>query len=51
MLYGAFVWACRALNRPKRRFPARAVMAMQSSTSVLKLMGLKFVNMHGQVRH
>ena len=23
-MYGAFVWACRALNRPKRRFPARA---------------------------
>jgi hypothetical protein len=23
-LYGAFVWARRALNRPKRRFPARA---------------------------
>ena len=23
-LYGAFVWAHRALNRPKRRFPARA---------------------------
>jgi hypothetical protein len=24
-LYGAFVWVRRALNRPKRRFPARAV--------------------------
>jgi hypothetical protein len=24
-LYGAFVWARRALNRPKHRFPARAV--------------------------
>jgi hypothetical protein len=24
VLYGAFVWARRALNRPKRRFPARA---------------------------
>ena len=24
ILYGAFVWACRALNSPKRRFPARA---------------------------
>jgi hypothetical protein len=23
-LYGAFVWACRALNRPNRRCPARA---------------------------
>jgi hypothetical protein len=23
-LYGAFVWAHRALNRQKRRFPARA---------------------------
>jgi hypothetical protein len=23
-LYGAFVWARRALNNPKRRFPARA---------------------------
>jgi hypothetical protein len=26
ILYVAFVWARRALNRPKRRFPARAVM-------------------------
>jgi hypothetical protein len=25
ILYGAFVWARRALNRPFRRFPARAV--------------------------
>ena len=25
VLYGAFVWARRALNDPKRRFPARAV--------------------------
>ena len=25
VLYGAFVWAHRALNRQKRRFPARAV--------------------------
>jgi hypothetical protein len=25
VLYGAFVWARGALNRPKRRFPARAV--------------------------
>jgi hypothetical protein len=25
VLYGAFVWARRALNRQKRRFPARAV--------------------------
>ena len=25
ILYGAFVWACRALNSSKRRFPARAV--------------------------
>ena len=25
--YGAFVWARRALNSPKRRFPARAVRA------------------------
>jgi hypothetical protein len=24
VLYGAFVWVCRALNSPKRRFPARA---------------------------
>jgi hypothetical protein len=24
-LYGTFVWARRALNDPKRRFPARAV--------------------------
>ena len=23
-MYGAFVWACRALNGPFRRFPARA---------------------------
>jgi hypothetical protein len=27
-LYGAFVWARRALNRRKRRFPARAVPAL-----------------------
>jgi hypothetical protein len=26
VLYGAFVWARRALNRQKRRFPARAVV-------------------------
>jgi hypothetical protein len=26
-LYGAFAWARRALNRPKRRFPARAADA------------------------
>jgi hypothetical protein len=25
VLYGAFVWACRAFNSQKRRFPARAV--------------------------
>jgi hypothetical protein len=25
VFYGTFVWACRALNRQKRRFPARAV--------------------------
>jgi hypothetical protein len=25
ILYGAFVWACRALNGSKRWFPARAV--------------------------
>jgi hypothetical protein len=25
-LYGAFAWARRALNSPKRRFPARAVV-------------------------
>ena len=25
VLYGGFVWACRALSRPKRWFPARAV--------------------------
>ena len=24
-MYGAFVWVCRALNCPKRRFPTRAV--------------------------
>jgi hypothetical protein len=24
VFYGAFVWACRALNSRKRRFPARA---------------------------
>ena len=24
LLHGAFVWARKALNRPKRRFPARA---------------------------
>ena len=28
VLYGAFVWACRALNIPKRRFPARADQAV-----------------------
>ena len=27
VFYGAFVWARRALNRQKRRFPARAVLA------------------------
>ena len=26
VLYGAFVWACRALNSQKRRFPAGAVV-------------------------
>jgi hypothetical protein len=26
ILYGSFVWARRALNRPKWRFPARAVL-------------------------
>ena len=26
-LYGGSVWACRDLNSPKRRFPARAVDA------------------------
>jgi hypothetical protein len=29
--YGTFVWACRALNRQKRRFPARA-----DATSILE---------------
>jgi hypothetical protein len=24
VLYGAFLWVCRALNSPKRRFPTRA---------------------------
>jgi predicted DsbA family dithiol-disulfide isomerase len=30
VFYGAFVWSRRALNRPKRRFPARAVCAKQN---------------------
>ena len=34
VLYGAFVWAHRALNRQKRRFPARA--ASGCSTAALK---------------
>jgi hypothetical protein len=28
-LYGAFVWARRALNGPKRQFPARAVPTLK----------------------
>jgi hypothetical protein len=31
-LYGAFVWACRMLNGPKRRFPPWAPMAMISGS-------------------
>jgi hypothetical protein len=30
ILYGAFVWARRALNSPKRRFPARAVLGQHA---------------------
>ena len=30
-MYGAFVWARRALNRPFRRFPARAVLATKDN--------------------
>jgi hypothetical protein len=33
--YGAFVWARRALNRPKRRFPARAGADAERNASAL----------------
>jgi hypothetical protein len=33
-LYGVFVWARRALSRPKRRFSARAVFGWKISNSV-----------------
>ena len=33
VLYGAFVWARRALNSRKRRFPARAVGVMHEDTA------------------
>ena len=37
ILYGAFGWARRALNGPKRRYPARAVVAeMESTVSAAK---------------
>jgi hypothetical protein len=32
VLYGGFVWACRALKHQKRRFPARAVAASYRHT-------------------
>jgi hypothetical protein len=39
-LYGDFVWARRALNRQKRRFPARAVpLDAQAKNNVDKLQG------------
>ena len=41
-LYGAFVWARRALNGPKRRFPATAV-----ADSVLIFTAAEFKAAHG----
>ena len=35
VLYGAFVWARRALNSRKRRFPARAVDASNTMTRTI----------------
>jgi hypothetical protein len=35
VLYGAFVWARRALNSQKRRFPARAVVQTGRLRSVV----------------
>ena len=35
-MYGAFVWARRALNSPKRRFPARADGSGELSYSEVK---------------
>jgi hypothetical protein len=40
MLDGAFVWARRALNRQKRRFPARAVVGavlLQAAMTAVQL--------------
>ena len=34
VFYGAFVWARRALNMQKRRFPARAVMKAKYDTKM-----------------
>jgi hypothetical protein len=47
-LYGAFVWARRALNSQKRRFPARAVYKpsgqQYAHTGVMGYMRLRFVD-------
>ena len=42
ILYGAFVWARRTLNRQKRRFPARAVTDKSSTPALLKALSSKF---------
>jgi hypothetical protein len=39
VFYGAFVWARRALNGPKRRFPARAVAAFYESLDLQAHLG------------
>ena len=42
ILYGAFLWVCKALNSPKRRIPARAVEKDKDPTCglvVLELVG------------
>ena len=50
VLYGAFVWARRALNGLKRRFPARAVVAKQNQMeSPDWMMGLTDTNLELQV--
>jgi hypothetical protein len=36
VLYGGFVWAHRALNRPKRRFPARADPELAEAVLILQ---------------
>jgi hypothetical protein len=35
-MYGGFVWARRALNRPFRRFPARAVQRVKREISAAR---------------